>query len=155
MQSKAITINEYINSLPDERKKVISELRKVIKKNLPSGFSEVMSYGMIGYVVPHSMYPAGYHCNPSLPLGFMNIASQKNFIALYHMGIYADKKLLEWFVSEYPKYSKLKLDMGKSCIRFKKMDQIPYQLIGELCAKITPHQWIDLYESVFKKTIPI
>lgn len=155
MQSKAITINEYINSLPDERKKVISELRKVIKKNLPSGFSEVMSYGMIGYVVPHSMYPAGYHCNPSLPLGFMNIASQKNFIALYHMGIYADKKLLEWFVSEYPKYSKLKLDMGKSCIRFKKMDQIPYQLIGELCTKITPHQWIDLYESVFKKTIPI
>ncbi len=151
MQTKAATINEYINSLPEERKKAMNELRKVIKKNIPKGFSEVLSYGMIGYVVPHSIYPAGYHCDPSLPLGFINIASQKNFIAVYHMGIYADKKLLEWFTNEYPKYSKLKLDMGKSCIRFKKIDQIPYQFIGELCSKLTPRQWINKYEAVLKK----
>jgi len=110
-----------------------------------------MCYGMLGYVVPHSLYPAGYHCDPKLPLGFMNIASQKNFIAVYHMGVYANKKLLDWFVHEYPKYSTAKLDMGKSCIRFKKTDQIPYKLIGDLASKITVQEWIDMYEKAFKR----
>ncbi len=129
----------------------MSKLRLVIKENLPAGFQETMSYGMIGYVVPHSIYPAGYHCTPELPLPFMNIASQKNFIAVYHMGIYADKNLLDWFVTEFPKHSNMKLDMGKSCIRFKKPEQIPFELIGELASKMTNEEWITIYESKFKR----
>jgi hypothetical protein len=124
---------------------------RVIKKNLPKGFKEVMSYGMLGFVVPHSMYPDGYHCTPELPLPFLNLASQKNFIAIYHMGIYADPKLLGWFTKEFPKHSKSKLDMGKSCIRFKKPDDIPVKLIGELASKMTPEDWINLYEKNYKK----
>jgi len=151
MQSKATSPEKYIDALPDERKRAMSELRKVIQKNLPKGFSEVMSYGMIGYVIPHSLYPDGYHCNPKLPLPFMNIASQKNFIAVYHMGVYANKDLLKWFTNEYPKYCKTKLDMGKSCMRFKSIDQIPYKLIGELAAKLTPQEWIAIYEKQFRK----
>jgi hypothetical protein len=151
MQSKANTPNEYLDSLPEDRRKVISELRKIIKKNLPKGFKEVMSYGMLGFVVPHSMYPDGYHCTPELPLPFLNLASQKNFIAIYHMGIYADPKLLGWFTKEFPKHSKSKLDMGKSCIRFKKPDDIPVKLIGELASKMTPEDWINLYEKNYKK----
>lgn len=150
MQSNATTPDEYVDSLPDDRKSAISELRKVILKNLPSGFKEVMSYGMIGYVIPHTIYPDGYHCDPSLPLPFLNIASQKNFIAVYHMGIYADEDLMKWFTSEYPKYFKAKLDTGKSCLRFKKVDQIPFQLIGELASKITPEEWISRYEFLYK-----
>lgn len=106
---------------------------------------------MIGYVVPHSLYPDGYHCNPKLPLPFINIASQKHFIAVYHMGIYADKKLMAWFTKEYAKQVASKLDMGKSCIRFKKFDQIPLALIGALAAKMTPQQWIAVYEKEFKR----
>jgi hypothetical protein len=148
MQSTAKTPKEYINSLPEERKEAIEKLRKVILKNLPKGFSEEMSYGMIGYVVPHSLYPEGYHCNPKLPLPFLNIASQKNFVAVYHMGIYSSDKLLTWFTKEYPKYSKAKLDMGKGCMRFKKMEQIPYKLIGELAGKIKPQEWIKMYKQL-------
>jgi len=151
MQSKAATPQEYIESLPDERKAAMAELRNVIKKNLPKGFSEEMSYGMLGYVVPHSLYPAGYHCDPKLPLPFLSIASQKNFVAVYHMGIYADPKLLDWFTGEFKKHSKSKLDMGKSCIRFKKPDQIPFKLIGELASKMTVKDWVTTYESAFKK----
>ncbi len=151
MQSKAITPEEYIESLPGDRKKAINELRKVLKKNLPKGFKEVMGYGMLGYVIPHSKYPDGYHCNPELPLPFINLASQKNFIALYHMGIYSDPKLLDWFTKEFPKHSKSRLDMGKSCIRFKKPDDIPYKLIGELASKITPDQWIEMYEKILNR----
>lgn len=143
MQSRAISPDDYIKSLPDDRKSAIQNLRKVILDNLPDGFEEVMSYGMLGYVVPFSLFPAGYHCAPKLPLPFINIASQKNFIAIYHMGIYSDPDLLNWFVNEYPKHSKSKLDMGKSCIRFKKPDLIPFGLIGELASKITPQQWIE------------
>ncbi len=152
MQSKATTPDEYFNTLPEDRKQAMTELRKAILKNLPKGFSEVMSYGMLGYVVPHSIYPNGYHCDPKLPLPFMNIASQKNFIAVYHMGVYSDPKLLKWFTEEYAKQSKAKLDMGKSCIRFKKPEQIPFKLIGELASKMTPKQWIDTYESVLNKS---
>lgn len=151
MTSAAPTPEKYIEELPEDRKDAIVKLRVIIKKNLPKGFYEEMSYGMIGYVVPHSLYPAGYHCDPKLPLPFINIASQKNYIALYHMGIYSDPNLLKWFVSEYPKHTKQKLDMGKSCVRFKNPDEIPYKLIGELCKKITVKEWIAVYERSFKK----
>jgi len=151
MQSKAQTVENYMNDLPEERKAPMQRLRELFKANLPEGFVEQMSYGMIGYVVPHSIYPKGYHCSPELPLPFINVASQKNFIAVYHMGIYSDENLLNWFVEEYPKHSKAKLDMGKSCIRFKKMDQIPYDLIGELLTKMTVNQWIERYDSILAK----
>ena len=151
MQYNANTPDEYIEAIPEERREAMQNLRRVITKNLPQGFSEVLNYGMIGYVVPHEIYPNGYHCDPKLPLPFMSIASQKNFIAVYHMGIYADKELMEWFVNEYPKYVKTKLDMGKSCIRFKKIDQIPLKLIGELVAKMTPEKWIEIYEANMNK----
>lgn len=151
MQSDAKTVDAYFKSLPEDRKQAMNHLRKVILDNIPSGFSEQMSYGMVGYVVPHSIYPPGYHCDPKLPLPFVNIASQKNFIVLYHMGIYADTSLLDWFTSEYQKYSTSKLDMGKSCIRFKKPEQIPFQLIGELIKKLSVKDWIELYESEFRR----
>ena len=146
MQSTSLTPDDYLASLPDDRKKIIADIRKVILKNLPKGFKEQMSYGMLGYVVPHTLYPKGYHCDTSLPLPFLNLASQKNFIALYHMGIYADPKLLSWFQTEWKKHSTKKLDMGKSCIRFKKPEDVPLELIGELVKKMTPQQWIELYE---------
>ncbi len=151
MQSDVKTVAQYIDSQPEDRKLAMSQLRQVISDNLPEGFSEEMSYGMPGYVVPHTLYPAGYHCDPKLPLPFVSIACQKNFIALYHMGIYADQKLFEWFTSEYPKHSTAKLDMGKSCIRFKKPEQIPFELIGELMKKMTVTDWIGTYESAFRK----
>jgi uncharacterized protein YdhG (YjbR/CyaY superfamily) len=148
MQSKAVTVEEYMKELPEDRKEAMSMLRKEIKKNLPKGFKECMSYGMIGYVVPHSIYPAGYHCNPELPLPFMNIASQKNFIAVYHMGIYANPQLLKWFADEYEKAGVGKPDMGKSCLRFKKPEKIPFRLIGELAKKMTVDEWIAVYEKM-------
>jgi len=151
MQSKAQTPSDYIAELPEDRKKVMEQLRKTITDNLPEGFQEGMGYGMLGYAVPHSIYPKGYHCNPKDPLPFMGLASQKNFIAFYHMGVYADKNLYDWFVVEYGKRCKYKLDMGKSCVRFKKMDDIPYDLIAELVQKISVQDWIALYESAFKK----
>lgn len=151
MQSSAISPQEYIDELPEERKPAMIKLRKIIKNNLPKDFSEVMSYGMIGYVIPHSVYPDGYHCDPKLPLPFMNIASQKNFIAVYHMGVYADKALYKWFTTEYTRHGTTKLDMGKSCIRFKKPDQIPFKLIGELASKMTVKEWISIYEKNYKR----
>lgn len=151
MTSTAATPDEYVNALPEDRQAAIQALRKTIKNNLPKGFQECMNYGMIGYVVPHKLYPSGYHCDPRLPLPFMNIASQKNFIAVYHMGIYADPALMNWFTAEYPKHTKAKLDMGKSCIRFKKPGDIPVALFGELAARMTPADWIALYESKFRR----
>lgn len=151
IQAKEISPDQYVNSLPEDRKEAVSQIRKIILKNIPKGFQEAISYGMLGYVVPHKLYPAGYHCNPELPLPFISLASQKNFIALYHMGMYADKKTLDWFTSEYPKHSKAKLDMGKSCIRFKKIDQIPFKLIEELVKKMTVKDWITIYEKEVKK----
>lgn len=152
MAVKFNTIEAYIAQVPDARKAAFEELRQAILKNLPQGFKEVISYGMIGYVVPHETYPAGYHCSPELPLPFINLANQKNFIALYHMGLYADPDLLAWFQQEYPKHCTTKLDMGKSCVRFKKPEQIPFALVGELCQKMTPQDWIKRYETEFKKT---
>lgn len=150
METKPSTPDEYINQLPEDRKDAVNKLRDAIRANLPDGFTEAISYGMLGYVVPHSIYPAGYHCDPKLPLPFLSIASQKNFIAVYHMGIYADPKLLDWFVAEYPKHTAAKLDMGKSCIRFKKPELIPFDLFGELASKISPEEWIKTYEGLYK-----
>jgi len=129
----------------------MKKLSKVIKDHLPAGFKEMMNYGMIGYVVPHSIYPSGYHTSPDLPLPFMGIASQKNYIAFHHMGVYADPELLEWFTNEYPKHSKTKLDMGKGCIRFKNPDEIPFDLISELVSKVSVKDWIETYEKKLKK----
>ena len=150
MKQDANNVQEYLDKVPEERQMVFNKLRQTIIDNLPSGFLEDFSYGYIGFNVPHSLYPAGYHCTPEKPLPFTGIASQKNFIGLYHMGIYANPELLEWFISEYPKHCKHKLDMGKSCIRLKKMDEIPYELIGELMQRMTVDEWIDLYEATTK-----
>ncbi|MFN5251498.1 MAG: DUF1801 domain-containing protein [Bacteroidota bacterium] len=151
MQSKAQNPDQYLAELPEERQAAMQQIRQTLKDHLPADFEECMQYGMLGFVVPHSIYPNGYHCDHKVPLPFISVASQKNFIALYHMGIYANPELLDWFVAEYPKHCKHKLDMGKSCIRFKKVDDIPYALIGQLAEKLTAQQWIALYESAFKK----
>lgn len=144
-------VDEILTNLPSDRVEPFNKLHDVIVKNLPKGFEAAISYGGLGYVVPHTLYPAGYHCKPIEPLPFAGIASQKHSINFYHMGIYSDPKLLNWFVSEYPKYSKQKLDMGKSCVRFKKLDEIPYTLIGELMKKMSVKDWIDFYETTLKK----
>lgn len=151
MTSGATTVNEYLEQLPVDRQAALQTLRQTILSNLPAGFSEQMSYGMPGYVVPHTVYPAGYHCDPTQPVPFVSFASQKNFVALYHMGLYANPILLQWFTAAYPQYAKGKLDMGKSCIRFKKPENIPFELIGELMKKMTMEEWIDIYEANVKK----
>jgi uncharacterized protein YdhG (YjbR/CyaY superfamily) len=151
MQSKATTVDQYIAEAPQERQEALQKLRSTILTHLPKGFEEAMGYGMAGYAVPHSIYPAGYHCTPHLPLPFMGFASQKNSINFYHMGIYADETLYNWFLAEYAKFSKKKLDIGKSCMRFKKPEDIPFDLIGELVSKISVQDWIATYESKFKK----
>lgn len=151
MQYNANSPKDYISQVPEERKETLKKLRKTIKDNLPKGFEEGIQYKMIGYYVPHSIYPSGYHCTPSEPLPFMSLASQKNSINLYHMGLYAKPELYNWFVNEYPKHCKRKLDMGKSCIRFKNIDDIPFDLIGDLCTKMTTQEWIDLYETNLKR----
>src|SRR5437868_4148938 len=149
MNSKATTAEEYIQELPAERREAVTNLRQTVLKNLPSGFKEVMCYGMVGYVVPHEMYPEGYHCNPKQALPFMNIASQKNYISFHHMGIYGNPELLKWFMSEYSKHTSSKLDMGKGCIRFKKPEEIPNKLIAELVKKVSAKDWINMYEKAF------
>jgi hypothetical protein len=151
MQSKATNVESYLNDLSEEREDIINQLRKEILKNLPKGFAEGMGYGMIGYFVPHSIYPNGYHCDPKQPLPFLSMASQKNFIALYHMGIYMNPTLMDWFTAEFAKRVKGKLDMGKSCIRFKKLDAIPFDLIGELVSKMSVDEWIACYEKALKR----
>ncbi len=151
MKADGKTVNEILSNIPADRAVPFNKLHNVIVKNLPKGFEAAISYGGLGYVVPHTIYPAGYHCKPSEPLPFAGIASQKNSINFYHMGIYSDPKLLDWFVSEYPKHSKQKLDMGKSCVRFKKLDEIPFDLIGELMKKISVKEWIKIYETKLKK----
>ncbi len=145
------TVHEILTSLPSDRVKAFNKLHDVILTNLPKGFEAAISYGGLGYVVPHTLYPSGYHCKPIEPLPFAGIASQKHSINFYHMGMYSDPKLLNWFVSEYPKHTKQKLDMGKSCVRFKKLDDIPYTLIGELMKKMSVKDWIDFYEMTLKK----
>lgn len=150
MQYQAETPEIYIQQVPEERREALKKLRETITKHLPEGFQEGIQYGMIGYFVPHSIYPDGYHCKPSEPLPFMSFASQKSSVNLYHMGLYAVPEIYNWFVTEFPKHSPRKLDMGKSCIRFKKVEDIPFNLIAELCGKLTPEQWISIYETNFK-----
>jgi hypothetical protein len=152
MTSDAKTADQYVKELPAERREPVSKLREVILKSLPKGFKESMGYGMITYVVPHEIYPPGYHCDPKQALPFVSIASQKNFIAFYHMGMYMIPELLQWFQSEYPKHSTAKLDMGKSCARFKKLEHIPFKLIGELMKKVSVKEWIEVYEKNLKKS---
>lgn len=151
MQSKATTVSEYCSQCPANQADAFFKLRETINNNLPDGFEEWLNYGMIWYVIPHSLYPAGYHCDPKLPLSFMGLAYQKNSINFYHMGIYADEQLLQRFQSEFPRFSQRKLDMGKSCVRFKHYNDIPYELIGQLVLKMLPTQRIALYEKSFKK----
>lgn len=151
MQIPATSVEEYISKIPEERQDAFRKIFSKITGNLPEGFEQGLSYGMVGWQVPLKIYPAGYHCTPGSALPFMSLASQKNFIALYHMGMYAKPELLDWFVAEFPKHSKRKLDMGKSCVRFKKMDDIPFELIAELSKKMTVDEWISIYESNFKK----
>ena len=151
MISTASTPDDYISGLPDDRKAALTAIRHAVNERIDPGFKEAMGYGMMGWVVPHSLYPAGYHCDPKQPLSYMGIASQKNFISIYSMCLYSDNDLLDWFRSEWPKHSSKKLDMGKSCMRFKKLDDVPLKLIGELAGKCTPQQWIEMYESVLKR----
>lgn len=151
MKPNGTTVEEILANVPDDRLEAFNKLHSVIVENLPEGFEAAISYGGLGYVVPHSIYPNGYHCKPIEPLPFAAIASQKNSINFYHMGIYSDQKLLDWFVSEFPKYTKQKLDMGKSCIRFKKFNDIPYELIGELMKKMSVQDWVSIYENQLKK----
>lgn len=149
MKNLEKSVDEYVANVSENYHDAIQKLRELVKMNIPKGFVEMLNYGMIGFVVPHELYPNGYHCDPKLPLPFVNIAAQKNFISFYHMGIYAKPSLLEWFVEQYAKTSTQKLDMGKSCIRFKKADHIPYDLIGELMKKMTVENWIEVYETAF------
>lgn len=151
MRIEANTPEEYIEQIPEERKAAFNKLRQTILDNLPEGFEEGMNYGMIGYYVPHSIYPHGYHVDPKLPLPFLSIANQKNFVGFYHMGIYANPELLQWFQAEYPNHMKTKLDMGKSCVRFKKPDQMPFELLGELIKRMSAKEWIDIYETHVKR----
>lgn len=151
MQSQATTVDQYLSEVPPEKQEAINKLRKVILKNLPKGYKEVMSYGMMGYCVPHTIYPAGYHCNPKEPLPFAMLASQKNSVNFYHMGIYMEPKLLTWFTDKYAKTGLGKLDMGKSCMRFKNAENIPYKLIGDLMTKLTVEKWIEMYEKKLKR----
>ena len=156
MRIEANSVGEYLKKVPEDKRVYFKKLRETVVASLPKGFEECLSYGMIGYVVPHSIYPPGYHCDPSLPLPFLNIGCQKNYIGFYHGCIYhsctgAENSLLNWFKAEYPKHSKYKLDMGKSCVRFKKVDDIPYKLIGELMKKVSVKRWIEIYESSRQK----
>ena len=151
MTIKAPTIAEYVQHIPEDRQQVFEKLLSILRENLPHGFEECLSYGMPAFSVPHSLYPQGYHVSPQVALPFISIASQKNFIAFYHMGLYATPELNSWWQEEYPKYSKRKLDMGKSCVRLKKMDDIPFELIQELAQKVSPEEWIATYEKQLKK----
>ncbi|RST26801.1 DUF1801 domain-containing protein [Chryseobacterium lacus] len=151
MKANGTTVKEILANVPEERAEAFNRLHQTIIENLPEGFEAAISYGGLGYVVPHSLYPSGYHCKPEEPLPFAGIASQKNSVNLYHMGIYSDPELMKWFTEEYPKHSKRKLDMGKSCIRFKKTQDIPFELIGELMKKMTVQDWVNIYESNLKK----
>ena len=152
MSNHIATIDQYISAIPDDRKASFERLRDICKTQLETlGFVECINYKMLGYVVSKDDYPAGYHCDTSLPLPFVNLANQKWSINLYHMGIYAQPDLLAWFVEQRPQHAKRKLDMWKSCIRFKKIDDIPFDLIAELLGKISRSEWISLYETNLKK----
>jgi hypothetical protein len=145
MQSKATTVDAYLAELPEERREAISAIRGVILKNLPRGYEEGMQWGMIGYYVPHSLYPAGYHCQPEEPLPVASLASQKNHMAFYGLGLYINEAQARWFVEEWNKAGK-KLDMGKSCVRFKTLDDVALDVIGRAIKRLPVEQYIKQYE---------
>jgi hypothetical protein len=135
MKTAAKTVDEYLQSLPEERRAVVNAVRKVIRANLPEGYAECVQYGMIGYVVPHSIYPAGYHCDPRQPLPIAGLAAQKNYFAMHLMAVYGHPETEQWFRKAYLASGK-KLDMGKACVRFKKVDDLPLEVIGQLIARV-------------------
>lgn len=148
MKYNALTITEYFDALPEDRRPHMLKLFQTIEDHIAPGFKPILGYHMPTWVVPFERYAAGYHCPPRQPLPFLSIASQKNFIALYHMGLYADPVLYQWFVGEYPKHVPTKLDMGKSCIRFKKPEHLPFELIAELVSRMDAETWIGIYETL-------
>lgn len=150
MQSQASAVTAYLAELPADRKTVVANLRRAIKRNLPIGFVEIMQYGMIGYVVPLAKFPAGYHTTPNTPLPFIALASQKNYVALYHLGLYGNRTLMAWFIKAYAAADVGKLDMGKSCIRFKKIEQVPVELIADLASKISMAEYIAHYQTALR-----
>ena len=151
MQSKAATVDEYLRELPPDRRAAIEAVRNVMRRNMDKGYQERMAYGMIGYSVPHSTYPAGYHCDPKMALPFAGLASQKNHMALYMMCHYSNPTEEDWFRKAWDKEVKAgrakKLDMGKSCIRFKKLDDLPLEVIGEAIARMPAKKWIEVYQT--------
>lgn len=140
----------WIATLPEDRREAVTQLRDTFNAHLPTGYEERVGGGMLHWVVPHSTYPAGYHCHPEDPLPFISLANRKNYVALYHMGLYTHPEVLQWFRAAYPNHARTKLDMGKSCVRFKKMNDLPLELMAELAGKFTPAQWIALYEEKVK-----
>jgi hypothetical protein len=151
MKSNNTFVAEYLKSLPEDRIDAVKNILRQVEIHLPEGFDYTIQGSLLSIVVPHSVYPSGYHCNPKDPLPFISIASLKNNISLYHMGVYADENIFKWFVSEYEKLQIGKLDIGKSCIRFKNLENIPFDLLGQLFKKMTPADWIALYEKTYKK----
>ena len=147
MQSSAATVQDYLDGLPPERRVIVETVREVILANLDTDYSEDMQYGMIGYAVPHSVFPAGYHCDPSQPLPFAGIASQKNYVSIYLMGMAwsPDSEDMQWLRAAWPASGKKKLDMGKSCIRFKKLDDIALDVIGEAIRRVPAQEFIARY----------
>lgn len=146
MQSKAATVEEYLAELPEDRRAAISAIRDVVLANLPKGYEETMQYGMITYVVPHSLYPAGYHCDPKQALSFVSVASQKNHMAVYLSCLYQNPGTEAWFREEYARRGK-KLDMGKSCVRFTKLENLALDLIGESIAQVPVDAFVANYET--------
>lgn len=149
MQSKAATVEQYLAELPEDRRETVQAIRALILKNLPKGYEEGMQYGMIGYYVPHSVYPPGYHCDPKQPLPFVSLASQKNYISLYLGCVYGNADHEAWFREAWAKTGK-KLDMGKSCVRFKKLDDLPLSVIGQSIKRVPVKKYIEHYESAIK-----
>lgn len=144
MQSKAATVAQYLAELPEDRRAAISAVRKVILKNLDKDFEEGMQYGSIGYFVPHRIFPPGYHCDPTQPLCYAGLASQKNHMAIYLMCQYGSTSEADWFRTAWAKTGK-KLDMGKCCVRFKKLEDIPLEVIGEAIRRVPAKKYVEQY----------
>ena len=151
MQSKATSVEHYLTELPEDRKAIMQQLREMIQSHISKDTEETMQYGMITYVIPYSVYPAGYHCAPKQPLPFISLAAQKNFFAFYHMGMYAKPELLNWYIEAYERIMQRKPDVGKSCIRFKKAEHISFELLAELVRRMPSSEWIELYEKMLKR----
>lgn len=146
MKSDATTVEAYLETLPTDRRAAIEAVRKVILENLDEGYEEGMQYGMIGYYVPHRVYPAGYHCDPKQPLPFATLGSQKGYMSVYLMCVYGHGATRSWFVDAWKKAGK-KLDMGRSCVRFKKLEDLALDVIGEAIRRVPARKYIEFVES--------